>query len=580
MANEKSWLIMLYLAADDLKDGNLRTDSLEDNCVRLLESIRNIAKIDPSVKIVALLDNNARPDCDRTATALRYHPSIWCLKSTRDTPGQSTNEWVDVGKEHPTVNALFTATRVNTSSGRECDTGDFRTLSLFVDWALANYPHDHTMLAIVSHGGGWAPTLPYAHREISELSYIKEQGAPKSCFFSEDTKERRAPIPSPDGSANTGGGWQKKGWSPGLTGLAPDYTSDTAISTQELRLALELGLRDHRTKIDILFLDACLMSMIEVAYEIRENVNYVVAGQNLLWASLPYRTYFERNNALQLPADPEELARGLVENYNRGVTQKPWEISAIKATETVGLAESINHLSSTLCAMLNDDIDDALLALIFNAYQAAQKFDYDADFTIETDTEGYVDLYDFANKLIEELTKSSDSRTQEVIDIAEHIKCVIGDKSRSVFNITAGVSRPQPPEGGSSICKNPGMIIAARTQSDNIDRRMVLDDAYGLSIYLPLGEKERHDNNAVVVLTGQASSDDETAMKRAKKTLLEYYCDPTQLQFTRDVPKWSELVKLLIDRDAQREHPRRDRQARQNAYQTLRQKDRLPEPAE
>jgi len=540
MTNENCWLIMLYLAADDLHPNNLRPATLDDNCGRLLDGIKKIGHIDGRVKIVALFDDNARPG----ERSHEYYPSIWSLKSTRDDSDQITTDWIDVAASDPTMKALFPL-----KNGKpECDTGDFRTLSLFTDWALKKYPCERTMLAIVGHGGGWGPTLQGAHREIADIPRIKDIGANKYLAFSQ---QGRAPILPPAGMADAaessdGGGWQKRVWSPGLTGLAPDYSSkpNSAISTQELRLALEYALSDKQgKKIDVLFLDACLMSMIEVAYEVRKCVDYVVAGQNLLWARYPYRSYFEQNNVLRLPDSPEELARGLVENYNIAGEQKSWEVSAIKTAGLPALTELIDRLASTLCIMLEDDRHNELLDLIYNAYESTQKFDYDADLKITSDREGYVDLYDFADKLIGELSKSDDSRKQAAIDIAEKIKCSIGVQFRTVATIIRGklqllqnVVNPG--------CRSQGVIIRARTQSDEDDGNMLLYQAFGLSIYLPLGEEERHSTDANTQLGG--------------KTLFEYYCDPTQLQFTRNVKHWSELVKLLIGKDAARsEHRRR-----------------------
>jgi hypothetical protein len=87
---------------------------------------------------------------------------------------------------------------------------------------------------------------------------------------------------------------------------------------------------------------------------------------------------------------------------------------------------------------------------------------------------------------------------------------------------------------------------------------MPLNSAFGLSIYLPLGEEERHDTNANTELGG--------------KTLLEYYLDPAQLQFTYNARHWAELVKLLIDKDAARSSPRRrPAEATPTKYETPRQ---------
>lgn len=549
MVTQPSWLVMLYLAADDLPKDNLRRDTLEDNCVRLLEGIRAIERIDPTVKIVALFDNNARPDERRTETARQYYPSIWSLEVVSSESGKRRLEWRDAAVGNPTLNELFAGEQY----ARECDTGDFRTLSIFVDWALNYYQHTYSMLAIVGHGGGWAPTIDTAHVELSDILLRIKILQDKVSLFRQHGRLTRSLTPGEVQDDVAGDGeWQKKGWSPGLTGLAPDYTSNSAISTQELRLALELALRseDGTTidkKIDVLFLDACLMSMVEVAYELRECASQLIAGQNLLWALLPYRRYFEENNELHLPDTPDDLAYGLVQNYNKDGTQKSWELSAIRTSGLQGLAKVISDLAEVLQSMLRADESGQLLDCIFDAYAACQKFDYDCDFNIEQATEGYVDLYDFADKLIAQL--STMGVGDQAIALAGAIRQLIGDQARTVATIQDDDTKTIIARAAAPSPHDAAVILSALAQTELGDRtergevKMSLQNAHGLSIYLPLGEEERHNQYAADLL--------------AKRTLLEYYSDPTQLRFTRDYSQWAALVRLLIELDSRRSHPRR-----------------------
>ena len=60
-----------------------------------------------------------------------------------------------------------------------------------------------------------------------------------------------------------------------MAAIAPDDTNKDFLDNVELKNALfNVGRR-----IDILGMDACLMSMAEVCYQIRESVDYTVASE-------------------------------------------------------------------------------------------------------------------------------------------------------------------------------------------------------------------------------------------------------------------------------------------------------------
>ncbi len=71
--------------------------------------------------------------------------------------------------------------------------------------------------------------------------------------------------------------------------LIDDHPAGSSLSTRELREALINGLGGSgRTRLDGLYLDACLMGMLEVAYELREQANYLLVSPNLKWANPRY----------------------------------------------------------------------------------------------------------------------------------------------------------------------------------------------------------------------------------------------------------------------------------------------------
>jgi len=428
----------------------------------------------PNVNVVALCGGHAG------ATQNEYAPSI--LVRNHDEGWENVSEMDDQAK------AIFST---DEEGRRELDTSDHRTLASFIRWALAKYSANQTMLSIIGHGGGLALTL-----------------------ITLRTK---------------GGG----GISPSLLGLCPDDSRMTAISIPELGRALSNGLHGKRkqnsnARLDVVFLDACLMGMVEVGYEIREHADYLVAGENLLsfgraGDGLPYDAYL---GLLKENPAPETLAAQIVENYNTTTPQKAWTIAAVKTDRLSALKDLIKALAIALKAAIESD--RAVREAIHAAYASAQKLDQNADQLIDANREGYVDLFDFAFNLNKQL--QGNPRHETVSDIAQAIMHAIGENRRTVASVDAsGTSQPCEPQRRLTTSPDHSVVVRTHTQSDSQDPPQNLDHAYGLSIYLPLGEAQE----------GEPSRPIE------KASYLAYYTDPGQLLFTRDAPEWASLLVEL-----------------------------------
>ena len=148
----------------------------------------------------------------------------------------------------------------------ELNMGNGRTLYDFVTWTRKYYTARHYFLSLVDHGGGWAPTLPPAlGRHYS----------------------------------STGG-----------SAMSWDATSSyDSLSTSELGNVFKFLTSDGVNKIDVVFYDACLMGMVENAYEIRDYADYFVASENMAWASWPYDRYV---SSMTSATEPLTLAANIV----------------------------------------------------------------------------------------------------------------------------------------------------------------------------------------------------------------------------------------------------------------------------
>ena len=73
---------------------------------------------------------------------------------------------------------------------------------------------------------------------------------------------------------NHGSGWNKDNMFESSKGLSYDDVTHNNMTTPQIRLALEkIG------KISIFSMDACLMQMAEVAYEVKDYADYVIASE-------------------------------------------------------------------------------------------------------------------------------------------------------------------------------------------------------------------------------------------------------------------------------------------------------------
>jgi len=426
-----AWLVLLYIAADDVPPASSdgRLVSLDEPASQLLGRLSALPA-NPAMRLAVLFDGNQQRDS-----------RIYVRQ-----PGAAA------GLNDMTAAAAGSSFWPNFPADSELDTGRVSTLQNFIRWARQTYPgSQHTMLSIINHGGGWAPDLG-------------------------DAEQRRAAV------TTQAGGWR---------GMSLDFLSAYSLSTVNTgEVFKNLG---DMGKFDVLFFDACLMGMVETAYEVQPYAQYFIAGENLLWAELPYDKYLAPDvlNGLTTPRD---LATTIVQRYNHG-SKAPYTIAAVDASKLPDLRDKTNALAQALLAALPGapvPMDDPVRARITAAYQAAQKFDYDVSLELDPTTDGYVDLADFARLL------AADSGLPEAVRAA----------ARTVFDTI------YPPGQ---------VIIAARALSGTVStskgvKSWDFSRAYGLSIYLPLGEQDCRP-------TGQVN---EAATDPLRK------CDDNEPPFVRD----------------------------------------------
>ncbi|SEG93469.1 hypothetical protein SAMN05444920_108128 [Nonomuraea solani] len=209
------------------------------------------------------------------------------------------------------------------------DSGHPQTVVDFVRWAVKRAPARRYALVLWNHGGGWTPDdLDQIYTQVRgrtvrhdvETGYVRR--APRMAVsdgepaFSELARLAETPeiakavfTTSLSEVLKLPGGQERA--------IASDDGTLHSLDTIELRNVLRQVHEDLGRPIDLVGMDACLMSNLEVCYEIREHAGVVVGSEELEpndgW---PY-TEILSAMAANPRMDARELGRIVVEEYLR-----------------------------------------------------------------------------------------------------------------------------------------------------------------------------------------------------------------------------------------------------------------------
>lgn len=282
------------------------------------------------------------------------------------------------------------------------DCGDPEVLADFLRWGTTNYPANHYLVDIWNHGGGWE-NLPedfdYEHHRSLKPQHVAKLMRVKRSIFRSTVKTLE------DRSADE-------------RAIAIDCGSKDYLDNQELRKAFENGMPNGK-KFDIFACDACLMNMIEVAYEMKDTADIMVGSEeNEPLGGWPYEAILNRLVA-QPDMTPEELARMIVVEYGRSYENsgKQATQSALDLRNIIQLTKSIDDMSSALLGKMNE-----VAWHLGWSRMVTQHFDYPE----------YIDLGDFAHNVAQTFIQHDDIKTA-----AEQVQRTL-DNSFVMQNVAIG----------------------------------------------------------------------------------------------------------------------------------------------
>jgi hypothetical protein len=223
----------------------------------------------------------------------------------------------------------------------ETDSGDPKTLVGFVAWAREKYPAERYGLVLWNHGGGWEPSeMDRVARSVGSPDYSLREASERSAtplkkLFFRTTLQKIFARPTPKERA-----------------ICSDDGSGHSLDTVELGNVLDQVKKILGQPLNLLGMDACLMSNLEVAYQAQGYADYIVASEesepNNGW---PYDLVLRKlTNAPQLPVS--DLATQIVEAYIKSYAdvQYPGAVtqSAFDLSKTATLTGPLDKLAGAL----------------------------------------------------------------------------------------------------------------------------------------------------------------------------------------------------------------------------------------
>lgn len=224
-----------------------------------------------------------------------------------NTPGKEKKTeryFIEKGKK-----TLITAR--NQAPVEKLNSGSPQTLIDAADWAMKNYPAENLILNLWSHGSGIHDPSRYCSEfNLEVIDEFEQRGI---CF--DDTFKSYM------------------------------TNKDLTFALQEIHQKVLRG-----KKIAVLWLEACLMSMIEVASSLKNHIDYLVSSQNVEYApGSSYQVVLHKFHQEKVPL-PQEIACHIVESFTKiyGPTKLNYTQSAINLTKINAIEININSVALEL----------------------------------------------------------------------------------------------------------------------------------------------------------------------------------------------------------------------------------------
>jgi hypothetical protein len=250
--------------------------------------------------------------------------------------------------------------------GADVDSGSPQTLVDFIVWSKAKAPADRYALIIWNHGSGWDPLdfeELYSHVKsagVSARELAVRAGSQIGRSLFRPTLETA--LTQPDAR---------------LRAIASDDGTGHSLDTIELGNVLKKAHEVLGRPVDLLGMDACLMSCLEVAYQAEKDVRAVVSSEELEpgdgWPYEKILTELRSNPTLDGAGLGRVVVKRYVESYKHSEDMWPVTMCAIHSAGIEPFADAVDALTMALRRAIKEDDVDATRLL--RAHTRSTRFD-------------------------------------------------------------------------------------------------------------------------------------------------------------------------------------------------------------
>lgn len=291
-AAEKSWTFMVYMAGDN----NLDPEGVQD-----LKEMKKVGSSD-DMNVIAQFDRATGHE------AKRYYMRKGGLVAN--------DSVASVGK---------------------VNTGDPKNLTAFIEWGVKTYPAKYYALVLWNHGQGWDDTDIYADERYRSLRRLAS-GRVRHALF-------RTPVRH---------ALEKAKHDQDFKAILLDDDAKDFLDNLEMKQVLADTTTLLNRKLDILGMDACLMSMVEVGYQVRQSVYFTVGSEQTEPGNgWPYDKILAKL-AKNPEMTPRDLSGMIVDQYLASYTDDSVTQSACNLSQADALATAIADLANALKGILGD----------------------------------------------------------------------------------------------------------------------------------------------------------------------------------------------------------------------------------
>ncbi|NOJ96531.1 peptidase C11 [Corallococcus coralloides] len=351
--NNKKWTVMVWMAGDN----NLEDAGLDD--LQELKQVGSTDDVDILVQLDRLSDHQTR----------RYHVR----------KGTSVDD--DVVEELG-----------------ETNTGDPQCALSFFSWGIERSPADHYLAVLWNHGSGIDESDMYRQAQRMGLKLQRRARATQDSV----------PLSLIHGAVSHG--YHRALFSTTVQtalrdkGIAYDDTARDFLDNMELKRVLTEVSNKAGRKLDLVGFDACLMNMVEIAYELHPVARFVVGSEESEpgdgW---PYDTIMA--DLVANPGmSPRELGSLIVKRYVESYPSEEVTQSLLDLGHTSRMAKAVDALATVLMELIKSP--EGLFA-VNRALKATQAYAY----------REFVDLGDFVKQLQAQLKNVSPAMQEHFVEM-------------------------------------------------------------------------------------------------------------------------------------------------------------------